>query len=186
MRWEFDTTLRIAKLDAARRQLRTAIWLWFHDGDPVAAHTLAAAAYEIIHSISKSRDRTEPLLYDADIVRDEYRTDWIYHSRKHANFFKHADKDPNAVVEFKPQITEVFILFAIKGLELAGEQQTEYESAFVYWFMINRPEYLTERCRQEVAEKLPIEQLKNARRLEKSQFFNVMVNARQMALRARA
>ena len=35
--------LHVTKLDAARRQLETAITLWFHDGDPVSIHTLAAA-----------------------------------------------------------------------------------------------------------------------------------------------
>jgi hypothetical protein len=48
--------LRIGKLDAARRQLQTAIALWFDERDPVAIHTLSVAAYEIVHTISKQRD----------------------------------------------------------------------------------------------------------------------------------
>ena len=39
-----DETLRativVTKLDAARRQLRTAIRLWFQEADPVSIHTL--------------------------------------------------------------------------------------------------------------------------------------------------
>jgi hypothetical protein len=37
-------TIRIGKLDAARRQLQAAIMLWFTEGDPVAIHTIASAA----------------------------------------------------------------------------------------------------------------------------------------------
>jgi hypothetical protein len=47
------STLRISKVDAAQRQLRTAIALWFNDGDPVATHALAFAAYEILHHVSE-------------------------------------------------------------------------------------------------------------------------------------
>jgi len=48
-------TLHINKLDAAKRQLRAAIRLWFDDGDPVAIHTLAHASHEIIHSLFKKK-----------------------------------------------------------------------------------------------------------------------------------
>jgi hypothetical protein len=39
--------LKISKLDAAKRQLEVAIRLYFYFGDPVAIHTLTAAAYNI-------------------------------------------------------------------------------------------------------------------------------------------
>jgi len=48
--------IMISKLDAARRQLATAITLWFEDRDPVSIHTLVFAAYEIIHAVSKQRN----------------------------------------------------------------------------------------------------------------------------------
>src|SRR5207245_10811773 len=37
-----NAKITVTKLDAARRQLRTAIRLWFEEGDPVSIHTLAA------------------------------------------------------------------------------------------------------------------------------------------------
>ncbi|MGI8569030.1 MAG: hypothetical protein ACR2KT_08130 [Methylocella sp.] len=69
--------VRIGKLDAARRQLRTAITLWFNDGDPVSVHTLAYAAYEVIHAISEKRDPTRrDLLFDSRLIKDEFRGEW--------------------------------------------------------------------------------------------------------------
>jgi hypothetical protein len=47
--------LSITKLDAARRQLETAITLWFHDADPVSVHTLAMAAHGILRALNKKR-----------------------------------------------------------------------------------------------------------------------------------
>lgn len=45
----------ISKIDAAKRQLETAITLYFQNGDPVSIHTLAAAAYDVLHALCKVR-----------------------------------------------------------------------------------------------------------------------------------
>jgi hypothetical protein len=47
----------ITKLEAARRQLRVAISLWFQDGDEVSIHTLACTAHEIINAHVRSTSR---------------------------------------------------------------------------------------------------------------------------------
>ena len=44
----------IAKLDAAKRQLQTAIALFFDDGDPISIHTLACAAYDVIDDVKEN------------------------------------------------------------------------------------------------------------------------------------
>jgi hypothetical protein len=87
--------ITISKLDAGRRQLETAITLWFNDGDPVSTHTLACAAYEIIHVVSSARNRTRDLLFDKLVVKDEYRSAWNQRLKEPANFFKHARNDPD-------------------------------------------------------------------------------------------
>src|SRR5438045_7911123 len=46
---------RITKLEAAVRQLRAAILLYFSNGDEVAIHTLAFAAHEILRQLAKAR-----------------------------------------------------------------------------------------------------------------------------------
>jgi hypothetical protein len=45
--------IEISKLDAAKRQLKTAINLYFSYGDPVSIHTLASAAREILYDLNK-------------------------------------------------------------------------------------------------------------------------------------
>jgi hypothetical protein len=75
------TTLTIGKLDAARRQLSTAITLWFGSDDPVSIHTLAHAAYEIIHTVSRKRnpdrrgDEWSFCLIAARMAADQERVD---------------------------------------------------------------------------------------------------------------
>lgn len=83
--------ITITKLEAARRQLRVAISLWFQNGDEVAIHTLACAAYQIIHDINRHRGGEE-LFFDSLVIREEYRDQAIKRFKKEMNFFKHADK----------------------------------------------------------------------------------------------
>src|SRR6266540_690470 len=108
-----DRKITIAKLDAARRQLETAITLWFNDGDPVSIHTLACAAYEIIHVVSKTKNRWQDLLFDSLVIKDEYRNEWTKRLKEPANFFKHARNDPDGSLDFDPAVSEGFILFAL-------------------------------------------------------------------------
>lgn len=62
-----EEKLTITKLDAARRQLHTAIVLWFNDGDPISTHTLASAAYEVVHVLLTLAGH-QSLLFDSDLV----------------------------------------------------------------------------------------------------------------------
>jgi hypothetical protein len=95
-----SSTITLSKLEAASRQLRTAITLWFDEGDPVSVHTLAFAAYEIFHTVSAHRDPyRRDLLFDSDWIKDEYRRDWNKHIRREANFFKHGDRDPEGSID---------------------------------------------------------------------------------------
>jgi hypothetical protein len=166
-----DSTGELSKLDAAHRQFRTAITLWFDGGDPVSVHTLAFAAYEIFHSVSEHRNPyRRDLIFDTFVIKDEYRREWNAHVRRHANFFKHADRDPGATIYFDPKLSETFILYATVGRQLCGEEQSEEESAFLWWFQINRPEMLTEQGRTLVADRIPVEYLQHIRALTKNQF----------------
>jgi hypothetical protein len=136
--------LQISKLDAARRQLRTAITLWFNDGDPVAIHALAFASYEILHAVSKKRDPSRmKLLFDSDFVKEEFRSELNIAFKQSAYFFKHADRDPEAIIEFNPAMSECFIIFAISALQLCGESNGDEENAFLLWIHIHKPRLLT-------------------------------------------
>ncbi len=48
----FYGRVRVTKLDCAKRQIETAIMLFFENHDPVSAHTLTGAAYEILRGLN--------------------------------------------------------------------------------------------------------------------------------------
>ena len=145
------TKITVTKLDAARRQLRTAIRLWFNDGDPVAIHTLAYAAYEIIHVVSKKRNRTRLLVFDSPMIKNEYRSAWNKKIKEHANFFKHANIDPDGSIAFVPALSILFLTAATAGIRLLSERPSIEEFAFVTWFFYHRPDWLNPRFRKVVA-----------------------------------
>lgn len=165
--------LIVGKLDAARRQLETAITLWFNDGDPVSIHSLAYAAYEVIHFISKKRNpERRDLLFDSLLVKPEYRIQFADAMKGAANFFKHAKKDGDSTVEFRPKLSELFILFSVIGIQLAGEETNVAERAFIWWLQITKPNLLTDSGKEMLAKAGAVKAVQEAAKLPKRQFFS--------------
>jgi hypothetical protein len=153
-----DTKIVITKLEAGRRQLRTAIRFWFEDGDPVAIHTLVAATYEILDTLAKRRGVVD-LLFDTDIIKDEYRKKWIKLLKSSANFFKHADRDADDSIEFSLLDTEMFMIFSCVASEKMGETLGTEEAAIMTYFILSSPEVIDEDVRKKFS--LLFEQLKS-------------------------
>lgn len=173
-----EDVIRVTKIDAARRQLRTAINLWFSDGDPVSIHTLAYAAYEIVHVVSGKNGRTRDLILDSLVIKDEYAGEWKAAVKKAPNFFKHADKDADKEIEFNPAVNEILILFCVLAIELMGLEKENTESAFIYWLMITHPERLTPTGKQSVADIFPADEISKLRRLSRPEFLHAYIGAR--------
>jgi hypothetical protein len=117
--------VNISKLDAARRQLETAITLYFHEGDPVSIHTLTGAAYEVLQHLNRAKGG-EPMIKDSlkDRVKPQFVRDISRKLNEAQNFFKHADKDPDEVLTaFTSGQTEYLLLDACWAYcRLTGER----------------------------------------------------------------
>jgi hypothetical protein len=165
--------ITISKLDAARRQLATAITLWFTGGDPVCIHALAYAAYEIMHVISKKRHPSRrDLLFDSAMIPDEVRKDYNIAFKRHANFFKHSDRDADATIPFIPALSESFIVFAIAAFELCEEPLSDEFVIFREWARIQKPYTLSKTEREFLVKNYGIEHLAHFRAMPKDRFFH--------------
>jgi len=102
-------TNQITKLDAARRQLDTAIKLFFDNGDSLSIHTLAYASFKIlfdIYPLHKSDDFATKL---DEMIRV---MGWQRFNQT-ANFLQHADRDPSDSLNYHDADgTQAFIGFA--------------------------------------------------------------------------
>jgi hypothetical protein len=178
---ENDSVIQVSKLDAACCQLRTAIALWFTDADPVSTHSLALAAYEIVHVVSKKRNRyRRDLLFDSDVIKDEYRSDFNKWLKRYSYFFKHADREPD-FIDFAPGVNEYLLLFASLGRELCGIPISREETALLWWFHIHRPEMVTESGSQFLARHINQKTIDSIRQLSKRDFFEAYHDAEYLS-----
>lgn len=169
----------VSKIDAAKRQLATAIELWFRDGDAVSIYTLSHAAYEVIHEISKPT-RKRDLLFDSIVIKDEYQKEYVDTLKRPANFFKHglrgSQKDRG--ITFYPVVSELFFVFSIAGLELLGSSAGEHGAVFQAWVAYNRPHLLTPNGRNHFKiDSIPVEVLDQIRGLSRNEFFEKFIEA---------
>lgn len=133
--------ITIDKTEAARRQLGTAIDLWFNDSEPVAIHTLACAAHELLATLLEKQGKSA-LAFDTSLYRPGYAGEVKKALHKHYNFFKHADRDTDARIEFPVGITEMFLLMAIEGWrDLMGKREPSH-FAYWSWHLIHNPEIM--------------------------------------------
>jgi hypothetical protein len=164
-----NTRMVITKIEAAQHQLRTAITLWFNEGDEISIHALAFSAYEVMHTLSKRRNPyRRDLLFDTVLIKDEYRSDFNIQLKKSASFFKHANRETETEIEFVPEISEMFIFYALAGRELCGHPQSMEESAYLWWIQLNKPSMLTDKGRKFTTDHVPPDVLDHLRTTPKA------------------
>jgi hypothetical protein len=102
--------VKLTKIEAARRQIESAIWLWFVDDDTVSVNTLATAAHRTLADVAdlwgtSAWPSTAAYLPEPIESRRQLRTDDA------ANFFKDAKEDEN--YEVSEQWTELHLFDAV-------------------------------------------------------------------------
>ena len=126
--------MEVTKIDAARRQLETAIVLYFREADPVSIHTLACAAYEILLTLNRTSNGA-PMIKDwiVDMVGPELSGEFRRFINMAQNFFKHADKDTHAVLDFSPAATDVLMLDACWAYRRVAGELLPILATFEIW-----------------------------------------------------
>jgi hypothetical protein len=136
--------MNLTKLDAAKRQLATAIRLYFEDCDPVSVHTLVMAANEIIERLCESNGIPAVRSSFLAVIIPERRKEFNRHLNKARNFFKHAS-DPDEVLEdFSDELNLVGILMAVSGLRLLGVHDMPEAGFFITWVQLVEPDFFAD------------------------------------------
>jgi len=133
--------LRVNKIDAARRQIDCAIRLLFSNEDPVAIHTLAFAAFQIVHDVSAKKNTGKTREALRAIMRPGKEKDVWKALKDPANFFKHADRDAERILErFPEEVNEVILACACSYYHDLGYSLSDEMHALQQWLMLSRPE----------------------------------------------
>ena len=135
-------SITISKTDAARRQILSAIRLYFENGDIPPIHTLAAAAFNVTTDLCASHPGAPDCLgaWVDELVRPAAKEMFLRKFNETANFLKHADRDPKAVHEFSPKETENLLFLAVcQYRQLTGDWSPEIR-LFWTWYTMQHPD----------------------------------------------
>ena len=135
------------KQEVARRQLETAIELFFLEKDPVSIHVLAWSSSKILQDLCKHNDKPCFLDMIDTHIRENMRTEFRRQIKAPYNFFKHADKDPEeALQHFNSDINRSVIFTAVFDYyNLFGfGKLTSQLRAFLNWSAVCYPDTISE------------------------------------------
>jgi hypothetical protein len=134
-------TTPVSNLDAANRQLCTAIRMFFADDDAVAVHTLACAAREIYekHCGTAGIERMLDYIKESNSSRTQKEIMKILNEPR--NFFKHPSKHPDETIDFSDEMND-FILFTAchDCAMLCTVNQACEVQAYTIWFQAVNPQ----------------------------------------------
>lgn len=155
---------KISKMEAARRQLQAAVGLFFDEGDDVAVHTLVAAARQVLVDLLKRQGKTLRL---EEHLKKQYTPEgqsrWHKARAQAENFFKHAQRDPAAGLEFNPAQTHFLLLDCVEAYSVLARRSLHELRAFTAWFLLEYPDYITPGPLKDIMCALP-EELRGAHR----------------------
>lgn len=184
-----NDVIKIGKLDAAERQLVTAIRIFFFDYDPVSVHTLAYAASEIYEQACRRAGL--PTMFDLvetsnPTANKKELRDTLNGAR---NFFKHFGDKAMADIEFSDELNDFVLLGACDDCRRLTEPTPPVTVlVFGVWFSLtnvlelNKPleqASLTERWARSVEPKYP--GIRTADRAEKKRFGRALLAANGVA-----
>jgi hypothetical protein len=125
----------ITKLDVAEREIVAAVRLLFDGGDPIPVYALANAAREITSTLCAKRGVHSIVDWIQEDHPDMARKDIYRLASKHASFFKHADRDPDGVLDdFDPTEADAVLYMACADfINLRGAVVPIEIHAFELW-----------------------------------------------------
>lgn len=126
----------IPKLDAASRQLNSAISLLFNNADPIAVHTLAVAALNIFSDVLGKRSGIQSWREKMRIEHGLSKAETTALMHKAWNFFKHGDRDPEGMLEFDESESEYMIFLATLESGELGRTSSIQMDIFQLWFSV--------------------------------------------------
>lgn len=153
--------MMITKIEAAEKEIDTAIKLFFENIDHISAYVLAAEALEVTNDLCK---KDEDEIYRSELARlgcpqkvrlsfryemqlhikPEYLKDAFKSIRKDQNFLKHADRDHDRSIQEISIEKLIFLIFwAVQNFRLLENRITIAMSIFLLWFAASNQKYLS-------------------------------------------
>jgi hypothetical protein len=136
------TKIRVSKVDAACRQIDAAIRMLFDNGDPVAIHTLAAAGGRILRDLCERKGTKKHQMMMDHIVPGKEKDFWRVMNRP-ANFFKHAEQDPEEILDgLDERVNDFTTYLAVEYYRDLGYAPTAEMRALLVFIIVTNPDLM--------------------------------------------
>ncbi|MEZ4397209.1 MAG: hypothetical protein R3C71_09885 [Candidatus Krumholzibacteriia bacterium] len=141
--------VNVSQLEAAVRQYREGILLYFEERDIFASYTLVCAAEQVFRDLAKRAGKDAPLAHVLRRVKREYRAEMHDAMALVKNWLKHADKDKweglrQNAANWEGLVQHGFLGYALHAYlthALLTEKRLVAGSVFWTWALIEWPEY---------------------------------------------
>jgi len=136
--------IKVTKIEAARRQIDTAIRMLFGAEDPIAVLTLISAAERILRDIGAQKNAPIHQLHLEMLKPGTEKEFWSMVNRP-ANFLKHADKDPDDILDnIDEKLNDIKIFIScLYYTDLQFTRSIEMDT-FLTWFFVVNPHFINE------------------------------------------
>ena len=126
----------VDKPEVAARQIAAAILMFFEGHDPVATHSVVAAAHQILVDLG-AREEIHSVVKGPKAERERHST-----FNLPANFFKHADRDADGRINIAPlkELTAEFLMDCVYLLQSIAKTLPLEAKVYWHWFVKTRPE----------------------------------------------
>lgn len=115
------------------------------NGDSVSIHTLVHASHEILYKTAQKKGITSHILDTIlSMTREDKRDEFGKKFAEAKNFFKHLYPDPNAVLDFNPEVSSFWLWDACQMYQQLAEKITPKMKLFIAWFNIQHDDLLLE------------------------------------------
>jgi hypothetical protein len=104
----------VSKIEAARREINSAIRMYFAGEDLLAIHGIVAGGLQLLEDLGEKQGKQLGIELGMELIRPERQDEMRKLMRKPQNFIKHANRpgQENAVLEFHPDAFESYLLMA--------------------------------------------------------------------------
>jgi hypothetical protein len=155
------------KRTVATSQLEKAIELWESYADLASIHTLAAAASVVFDALGKKVGAPSVI---REYLRGAPKAEYDRFT-KAENFFKHAARDVDAVIDYDPMQAEILILDSIFTYESVEGDLSDSMLFFVLYFSLWHPGYFDMDYLWQPSSLPQSFKLESLRKLNRTQFF---------------
>ena len=117
----------------------------FSDEDPVAIHTLAGAAFRLLRDLASKKPDSYMQKITQAMIKPGMESKFWRQWNTSTNFLKHADKDPESMLENVDEEANEGILFMSSlYYQDLGHQLTPEMITLVGWYTAIHPDFLRE------------------------------------------